>query len=236
LAERHFAQLEGALLRGGVAVRHVRRVVAELEDHWSTLVDDALRRGSSERDAHAEARRMMGTDAVLLDRYAARTELRAWSCRRPAIWFTLMPLACYLAVSLATMTFMLLSVQLMSGLLRTAVIPVAISHLIEGSVHVVFLWAYPSLIAAGFAVLAHRRCIAPAWPMIGIVILSIVVSMINVDFILTGGSNTGSAGAGIGLSTRNLLQPITRSVAIALMALALTRLGARRFAHSSVFD
>lgn len=236
MADRPFADLKEALLRGGIALRHVRRAVMELEDHWNTLVADELRRGSSEQDARIQARRIMGSDTLLIDRYLARTELRAWACRLPALWFTLMPLLSYVAVSLVTMTFMILTVQLMSDYLKKTIIPGGISHFIAGSVHLVFLWIYPSLIAAGFAVLAHRRRIARPWPIVGIVVLSGIASLVNVDFVLTGGPKPGSAGAGIGFSTRNLLLPMTRSVTIALVAIALTRLGARKFTDSGIFD
>lgn len=236
MADRPFADLKEALLQGGIAPGHVRRAVTELEDHWNALVADELRRGSNEEHARAEARRILGSDALLIDRYLARTELRAWAYRRPALWFTLMPLVSYVAVSLATMTSMILAVQLMLGYLKKMLIPDGISHLISGSVHLIFLWVYPSLIAAGFAVLGNRRRIARPWPIIGIVVLSVIASLINVDFVLTGGPKPGSAGAGIGFSTRNLLQPMTRTVTIALVAFALTRLRTRRFTASSIFD
>ena len=84
MADPPFVEFEAALLRGGIAPRHVRRAVLELEDHWTALVAENLRRGSSELDARTEARRIVGSDALVNVDFVvvaiALTRLRARRC------------------------------------------------------------------------------------------------------------------------------------------------------------
>ena|ERR1700681_2321579 len=92
MPDHRFENLREALLRAGVAPRHVRRAILEIEGHFLQLVDDGLARGDSEDDAHREARDLLGTDQTLIYRYADLPELRAWSSRWTAVWFTIVPL------------------------------------------------------------------------------------------------------------------------------------------------
>ena len=79
MPDRRFENLREALLEAGLAPRHVRRAILEIEDHFHRLVDEGLARGESEGDAQIAARDLLGTDQSLIRRYAGLPELRAWA-------------------------------------------------------------------------------------------------------------------------------------------------------------
>ncbi|HVA40159.1 MAG TPA: hypothetical protein VNF49_05805, partial [Candidatus Binataceae bacterium] len=60
MSERRFADLAEALLRNGLAAKHVRRAVIEIEGHYRQLVDDALARGKALTDAENDAHALLG--------------------------------------------------------------------------------------------------------------------------------------------------------------------------------
>ena len=164
MGERRFIELRNALLEAGLARRNARRAVMELEDHFAQLVALGISRGASEQDARAQAHASLGTDQTLIERYAARPELQAWSSRRPAIWFTLAPLCSYLALSAATMAVLVVLSQQMHDYLRHLHVAPRVSHLIDLTVQILILWTFPLLVAAALSVFAYRRRIALRWP------------------------------------------------------------------------
>jgi len=81
--ESDFNSLKDALLRGGVAPRHVRRTIAELRDHHTDLFAEAFARGCSVENAEREASMRLGDHDSLAAQILARPELRSWAHRWP---------------------------------------------------------------------------------------------------------------------------------------------------------
>ena len=228
MVDQRFNELRAALLRAGVASRNVRRAVLEIEGHFQQLVDEECGRGASDRDARIEAHRRLGTNQMLVQRYAARPELRAWSRRRPGICFVLLPLITYLLISGAIlMSVVGLAHEFEPYLHRVHIAP-HVTYRIDLAARIVLLWLFPWFVAAAFAVLAYRRRVALRWPLIGIIVISVLASLTNVDVTLTGGPTPGQVGAGIGISAQSLPEHMTRAAILALSALAPLWLGMRR--------
>jgi hypothetical protein len=211
-----FRDLHEELLRAGVAPRYIRRAVMEIAAHFAQLIEEELGRGASEPDARREAHRRLGANEVLVRSYAERPELQAWSRRWPAIWFTAVALASYLVLSAASMAILGLACELMKDYLHRVHIAPEVTFRIDLAARILFLWLYPWCVAAVFAVLAYRRRAALHWPVIGIVVLSVLTSLINVTVTLTGGVIPGEFGAGIGISTEVLAEPLMRATILAL--------------------
>jgi hypothetical protein len=222
MVEKRFAELFDGLRDAGIARRSARRAASEIEDHFNQLTRDAVSRGASESDAHLEAHAALGTNQTLIERYAARPELRAWSSRWPALWFTLAPIGCYLALSVLCMTVLVLAMNRMSGYLHGIHVAARVSHLIDLGLRILLLGLFPASVAVAFGLWALRRRIALRWPVAGILVLSVLASLINVEFAVTGGAPAGSVGAGIGISAGSLPAQLAR--AFMVVALALTAL------------
>jgi hypothetical protein len=217
MPDQPFESLQEALLRMGVAPRHARRVAVELDSHFRQLVQEGLERGDGEVGARIAARELLGTDEVLIERYARMPELRAWSSRWPAVWFTLVPLMSFVALFVAALAILCLSGHLMSAYLQHVHVSAGVSSSMDWMAQVLFLWVLPVSIAAAFAVLAYRRRVALRWPVAGIAIVCCLTALINANFVLTGGDPPGSVGAGIGISAHSLPRQMTHALSILVL-------------------
>jgi hypothetical protein len=81
--EHAFGRLRSLLVAGGVAPRHVRRLLIELSEHCEELERDAMAAGLTPPEARAEALRSLGSAPALADAVLARKELLGWSGRWP---------------------------------------------------------------------------------------------------------------------------------------------------------
>jgi hypothetical protein len=228
MPDRRFENLREELLRVGVAPRHVRRAVLEIEGHFHQLVDDGLARGESEDDAQSLAHGLLGTDQTLIHRYADLPELRAWTSRWTAVSFTIVPLLSFAALFVATVVMLCLVGDYMSPYLHQVHLSARASYLIDLAARVIFLWIFPLSIAGAFAVLAYRRRVAPQWPVAGIIILCGLASLINVNVVLIGGPTPGQVGAGIGISADSLPWQMAHAAVIAMLVLGPLLLTLRR--------
>ena len=226
--EQRFQTLRGALLEAGITKSGARRAASEIEDHFHQLVGEALARGTGEQQARQEAHATLGSNEILVRRYAARRELLGWPSRWPALWFTIVPLGCYLALSIAVMTALVLGLGQMSAYLHHVKVPPHVSSLIDLAVCVIFLGLFPASVAAAFGVFARRRRIPLRWPVMGVAAMSILAALINIEFTITGGPSPGSAGAGIGVSAHSLPAQTLRALAVGSLALLPLGIAAHR--------
>jgi hypothetical protein len=217
MLDHQFESLREALLRMGVAPRHARRAVLELDSHFRHLVQEGLQRGDSAEAARIAARELLGTDEVVISRYAGMPELRAWSSRWPAVWFTLVPLMSFIALFVAAIAILCVCGELMSGYLQHVHVSPRASSRIDWLAQIFFLWVLPLSIAGAFAALAYRQRAALLWPVAGITIVCCLVALINVSVVLTGGAPPGSVGAGIGISALSLPRQMAHAASIMVL-------------------
>lgn len=88
---RPFDALTETLLLAGVAPRHVRRYVRELEEHLDDLIALQNERGYDGEDAALRARALLGSDEELADAMRARPEFRSLAARAPWLVFGVIP-------------------------------------------------------------------------------------------------------------------------------------------------
>lgn len=211
MIERRFRDLEGALICRGVAVRHARRAVIEMQSHHRELVEEALERGAKLEDARRSAHEVIGTDLTLIERFVCRKELRTWSSRWP-MGYALAPLVTFACLSVAVMLGLLGIANRLGAYLHHVRIPINVSGDINFAVVLLFLWVLPVAVALSFGIAAWRQHIALFWPVAGISALCFVAALLNVQFILTGGPHPGFAGAGIGLQLKALPYDLGRAL------------------------
>lgn len=218
MADR-FSELQEKLLRAGVGPRYIQRALVEIETHFAQLIEEELNRGASDAEARLKAGRRLGSNEVLVQGYAARPELRAWSRRWPAIWFTLMALVSYFVLLASSLAIVCAGAELMRDYLHQIHIAPKVTLRIDLAARILLLWLYPWCVAGMFAVLAYRRRAALRWPVTGIIVLSVFASLVNVTVMFTGGMNPGEFGAGIGISTKALAEPLMHAMLLGLPTL-----------------
>ena len=88
-----FEALEDRLLRGGVAPRHVKRYLRELDEHLSDIADAQTAAGHDAPTAAAQARAALGPDDELADAMLKQRDFRSLSARFPWLVFGVLPSA-----------------------------------------------------------------------------------------------------------------------------------------------
>jgi hypothetical protein len=228
MADPRFDELREALLEAGVAERKVRRAVMEIESHFQQLIEEECERGTSANDARIKAHVLLGTNEVLVLRYAARPELCTWARRWPAVWFMLLPLIAYIGICAATLLAVLVIANHMEPYLHHVHVAPKVTNAVDLAARIVLLGLFPLFVAAAFAVLAYRRRVSFRWPFSGIALISTLASLVNVGVRFTGGPSPGEVGAGIGLSPESLPGQLTRAVVLASLAMVPLWLAMRR--------
>ena len=93
MPEHSFDGLRNYLLKSGIAPRHVKRTIAELNDHFDDLQLEAVSSGLSPTDTLAFAETRIGEHKLIARNMLARTELKLWVYRYPRIARLYLPVA-----------------------------------------------------------------------------------------------------------------------------------------------
>ena len=96
-----FARLENRLFESGVAPRHVRRIVMELEDHLEDLRNEALAGGLDSDEALSASLDRLGSQEAIAERMLSEVELKAWIYRYPRLARLYLPVAYFLVLPAA---------------------------------------------------------------------------------------------------------------------------------------
>lgn len=94
MREPNFTQLRSELVQAGIAPRHIRRTITELQEHHEDLVAAELASGCDSETARRRASREMGELTEVGIAMRACPELRCWAYRFPRLAMFAYPLAC----------------------------------------------------------------------------------------------------------------------------------------------
>lgn len=198
VATRGFEGLSPRLLQAGIAPRHVKRLIAELETHWVDLVTELRATGLSQEESESQAAVRLGTEDILAATIIARPELQAWSRQWPWLAFVLLPL---LALPVQFVLSMAAAVGVFSFSIRvlglTAVHPGVVLWVV-GAIQVYGVWIAPILTAGATCFLAARRGAPAIWPIVGIVLIALVGATTNASFEWSSAVPRGTMSGGVG--------------------------------------
>ena len=170
-------ELRERLLRAGVAPRHVRRYLAELQDHYMDLVseEDCSDRSPAYIEASAIAR--LGSIDELASAMTARREFLSWSALAPWLAFCCAPLCMLAAAYFAACVYLWCGWQLFLPHAETPFgAPFPGSIFSAANVYFQAGKAYyflaPALVGWACILIALRQRITGVWPVVASVLLA----------------------------------------------------------------
>ena len=93
MPELSFDTLRSELLESGIAPRHIRRIVAELNDHLEDLMSESMAGGKTETEAKLAGLRRIGDQKLIAKQMLDTPEFRTWIYRYPKIARIYLPVA-----------------------------------------------------------------------------------------------------------------------------------------------
>jgi hypothetical protein len=191
-----FDAVAETLLKGGVAPRHVRRYVRELDDHLGDLIAQQRQAGYDGEEARARARARLGEDAELAQAMLNQPGVRSWPARLPWLAFVALPPILTIAAGLL---FYAAFYFIGNGAAQiNAVLPVPqdwLTGLSVTAMTAINVLAVP-MMATLLVILAQRQRLKPLWPLLGIALLLLATPMFGYKF---GHHHDGSLSANYGL-------------------------------------
>lgn len=173
-----FENVREQLLRAGVAPRHAKRYLRELNDHFDDLVREHTETGMDRQAAEVAARQRLGTDASLIAAVTGRPELRSLIARHPWAAFGFSPvLALVAGVTAAALIERVLIGSVVSFSVSTTTTSVIHPAWLKASIAVTNAavnYALPLAIAGLVGVLGTRRRVSHRFILLGVVLASVV--------------------------------------------------------------
>lgn len=176
-----FDALRERLLRGGIAPRHVRRYLRELDDHLADLIEAQEQAGHDPADATARAHALLGEDNELASAMLAQSGFKSWAARWPWAIFGLAPAAVMPAAFFAAALPLVLIADLHGTLHKGAAIPGWFQSLASITTLFANLALGPGLVAL-LAAVAWRQRLDWKWPLLASVLVAIAGLHMDAQF------------------------------------------------------
>jgi hypothetical protein len=160
-----FEALEARLLRGGVAPRHVKRFLRELDEHLADIADAQTAAGHDAPAVAAHARAALGPDDELADAMLKQRDFRSFSARFPWFVFGVMPV---LTLALVV-PWHIPALAVLSKLSAPTLFP-TLAEMVSFTGNFFLVPAIGLL----FVLVARRQCFSLVWPVVSTAIILIL--------------------------------------------------------------
>lgn len=194
MPDSDFGSLAERLLRAGIAPAHARRLVAELETHYASLLEEELARGEPLAAARITARTRLGSDQDIVSKAREQPALRSWGARWPLAVCGLAPALASLAsaaflVAALTAAFQLKALHGDPGLwARDGTMLLGWSA----------MYGLPLVWAAALVRYSITRRLGWPWPVTGLVLIAACGALTNFSITWPGPGVRGALSAGVG--------------------------------------
>ena len=221
MRDPRFDRIRERLLRGGVAPRHVRRTVSELQAHFADLVTELQSNGCSRAESEAQAAVRLGSEDVLVASVLARPELRSWSRRWPWLAFAVLPLVGFAALFVLSCAILAETLQFVEHQLGLMPASWPGAYWVRGALQVNGQNLAPLLVAGVVCFEAARRRAPVGWVVTGTILVAVLGALTNFSLDWSAANPRGELTAGIGISTATAKMLTSLSRASVTIALAL---------------
>jgi hypothetical protein len=195
-----FEAVAETLLKGGVAPRHVRRYVRELDDHLGDLTERQREAGYDGDDAQARARARLGEDVELAQAMLNQPGVRSWPARLPWLVFVaLPPVVTILAVTPVFLLFYFMGdgAERISAI--TTIPPGWLRGVAQVALATINVLAVPAIVTL-FVLSARRQRLGLLWPLLGVAVLAMLMPQFGYQFGRPFAPHSGSVSVGMGLA------------------------------------
>jgi hypothetical protein len=206
-----FDRIRERLLRGGVAPRHVRRTLQELEDHFTDLVTELQSAGHSPEHSESQAATRLGSDDVFVASVLARPELQSKIRRWPWLAFGVLPLATFVLLFALALVLLAEVFELSEHALGVMPANSRALHWIRAILEANALWLTPVIAAAIACFEAERRRAPFAWPLIGTILIGVLGATTQASLDWSAATPRGDLSAGLGLHSAAMLTTACRA-------------------------
>lgn len=218
MLDRTPSKSQQRLIQGGISPRHARRLLREFAEHRADIVAERGNLGENLAAAQAAAAARLGSEERFVDAALARPELRSWVRRRPWAAFAVAPLLTFASAFVLFLLGLAVLFEWRKAHDYTLSAASPTIHWLTECANIFLLWALPIAIAVSFALLAARRREVSGWPLVGILVTSILGALTNLNFDLPPAAADPGMGAGIGLNTDHLGPALVRAGSTAALA------------------
>jgi hypothetical protein len=219
-----FETLREALLKGGVAPRHVRRYLAELSEHLDDLTAQQCEAGYDAEDAAIRARAKLGSDTELAGAMLEQKRFHSLAARAPWAVFGLLPPIAAMVAFFALMGALALVANACGMIAHRGInAPHWFQLLVEAAI-LFGNFALAPLLAATFVLSAARQRLWPGWPLLAILLIALLDLRLQANFPAPG-AHGGSLSASAVLWVSHF-DSLVRDWPLALTQLLLTLLPA----------
>jgi hypothetical protein len=195
-----FEAVAETLLKGGVAPRHVRRYVRELDDHLGDLTERQREAGYNGDDAASRARARLGDDNELAQAMLNQPGVRSWPARLPWLVFVaLPPVVTIAAITPVFLLFYFIGDGAAKISAVTAIPQEALRAVAQFVLAAINVLAVPAIVML-FALLARRQRLSLLWPLLGMVVLAMLMPQFGYQFGRPLVPHSGSISVGMGLA------------------------------------
>ena len=204
-----FANLREELLRKGIAPRHVRRYLGELNDHFDDLVREESARGLQRHTAEATAHERLGSDDELAAAMLARPDLRSIGARFPWALFGIAPVVALALLLLAAVFVEIGLVKIAQG--EGLPSPNWIKSFVAAW-DWAMMYAFPVIVAALFYSIGIRQRMKMRWLVSGVILIAVLGAAVHVTTILSDLPGKSALSVGFGLTSDEALLRIAASI------------------------
>jgi len=171
-----FDRLGERLLTAGIAPRHVRRYLTELNEHLDDLRTEEKGAGHDPEIANARALARLGTADDLAAAMAGRPEFRSWAAREPwaalVIFVIVPPLTLTLFFAMTVISVVLFVQSHRASPFAQPDLP-GWFGLLSATMFRFESLVLPVLLGWGIAIVAIRQRLPSFWPIIGLAVIAV---------------------------------------------------------------
>jgi hypothetical protein len=218
MATQRFEGLSRQLSQAGIAPRHVKRLIAELEAHFLDLVAELRSTGLSQEESESQAAVRLGTEDVLAANIIARPELKAWARQWPWLAFVLLPLLVLPVQFVLSMAAAAAVFSFSTRVLGLTPVHPGVVLWVVGVLQAYGMWIAPMLTAGAACFLALRRGAPVAWPIVGCALIALVGASTNASFEWSPAVPRGAMSGGIGFNLPDIGTAKTLRVMLTLLS------------------